>query len=680
MNTPQSLKDDREDKSVSVVVCFHNHVEMTRRCLEHVQRNSPAGTYEIVLVDDCSTDAGAEALASFPEVRFIRTPENLGFTLAANEGARHAQGRYLVFLNNDTEVQEGWLDALLDAASDGPDVGAVGARLLYPDGRLQEAGGLIWSDATGTNMGRWQDPSDPAFAYRREVDYCSGACLLVPRELFESLGRFDPTFAPGFYEDTDLCFQVRQNGKVVLYEPAAVVVHHEGATFGDESAAGISTAFDKTAMWRNRHRFRAKWASELLHHFPPRTAGGLRGGRAPDRPRVLVCDAGICLPDRDSGGLRMAWLMCLLHEMGCEVTLFPLDRVEVEPYADWLRRRGIEVHCLEAGLEQLGQQRPDLFDVVLLSRPSVAAALRDVARRWFPRALVVYDAVDLHFVREERSVELRGATDQETHEVRRRRRSELDEIQAADVVAAITEVERSLVEQLAPGTRTVLLPNVHETRHGPIPDTANRSGLLFIGNFFHPPNADAVFWFVSDVLPLLGAEVTPTLTILGAQRKGVLEDLAHTHVNWLGYVPDVTPYFDRARVFVAPLRYGAGMKGKVGMAMALGLPVVTTSVGAEGMGLVDGTHALIANSEEDFAGAVARLQKDDELWRHLSTEARALAAQHWSPDRMRARLRDLMALAVPADRLRPRTWGIANPAEPIVPRSRSESGAIPARD
>jgi GT2 family glycosyltransferase len=674
MSEPESRTADREVLSVSIVVCFHNHVEMTRRCLDHVQQNSPTGLYEIILVDDCSTDAAAQTLASIPGVRYIRTPENLGFTLAANEGARHAQGRYVLFLNNDTEVQGGWLDALLDAASDGPDVGAVGARLVYPDGRLQEAGGLIWSDATGVNVGRGQDPSDSAFTYRREVDYCSGACLLVRRDLFEGFGRFDPSFAPGFYEDTDLCFQVRQNGKVVLYEPDAVVVHHEGATFGDESAPGISTAFDKTAMWRNRHRFRAKWASELLHHRPPGTAGGLRGGRMPDRPRVLVCDAELCAPDRDSGGLRMAWLVRILHELGCEVTLFPLDRTEREPYAGWLRQGGIEVHCGTAGLEQLGQQRPDLFDVVLLSRPSVAATLRDVARRWFPRALVIYDAVDLHFVREERSMELHGATDQATHELRRRRRRELDEIHAADVVATITEVEENLVEQLVPGTRTVLLPNVHETRRGPIPDDVDRSGLLFIGNFKHPPNADAISWFVTDILPLLSTDVTPTLTILGAQQQGVLEDLAHAHLHWPGYVPDVTPYFDGARVFVAPLRFGAGMKGKIGMAMALGLPVVTTPVGAEGMGLVDGTHALIADSEEDFAAAVAHLQKDDELWRHLAAEARALAAQHWSPEKMRDRLHDVLALAVPADRLRPRTWGLASPAEPIVRRSRSGSG------
>ena len=271
-------------------------------------------------------------------------------------------------------------------------------------------------------------------------------------------------------------------------------------------------------------------------------------------------------------------------------------------------------------------------------------------------------------------MELHGATDQATHELRRRRRRELDEIHAADVVATITEVEENLVEQLVPGTRTVLLPNVHETRRGPIPDDVDRSGLLFIGNFKHPPNADAISWFVTDILPLLSTDVTPTLTILGAQQQGVLEDLAHAHLHWPGYVPDVTPYFDGARVFVAPLRFGAGMKGKIGMAMALGLPVVTTPVGAEGMGLVDGTHALIADSEEDFAAAVAHLQKDDELWRHLAAEARALAAQHWSPEKMRDRLHDVLALAVPADRLRPRTWGLASPAEPIVRRSRSGSG------
>jgi glycosyltransferase involved in cell wall biosynthesis len=287
---------------------------------------------------------------------------------------------------------------------------------------------------------------------------------------------------------------------------------------------------------------------------------------------------------------------------------------------------------------------------------------------------VVYDAVDLHFLREERSQDLLGATDRETHHLRHRLRLELDEIRAADVVSAITDVEQQVVERLVPGLRTVLLPNVHQTRDAPIPPAEGRSGLLFIGNFKHPPNADAVSWFVSSILPLLNTDDDPTLTILGAQQPGAVAGLPRAHVRWPGHVRDVTPYFDTARVFVAPLRFGAGMKGKIGMAMALGLPVVTTTIGAEGMGLVDGTHALVADREHEFASAVAHLQNDNDAWRKLSDAARALAAQRWSPEVMRNRIDDLVALAVPRDRLRPRTWGLASPAEPFTVTAPSAPG------
>ena len=510
--------------------------------------------------------------------------------------------------------------------------------------------------------------AQPEFRYRREVDYCSGACLMVGRQLFESVGGFDECFAPGFYEDTDLCFTLRQTGRVVIYEPEARVVHLEGITFGTADAPGLSVRHSKSGQHLNRLVFQAKWADELLHHYPPHTADGMRSGRVPDRPRVLVSDIDLHPPDQSSGGLRMAWILRLLHEMGCEITYFPFDRIERQPYAGWLRRAGIEVYATGEALADMAARRGSLYDLVILSRPNVSSLLRGAVRRYFPQAVLVYDAVDLHFLRNQRHLELEhpgeGFEDAD-NETRRAKRYEIDEMRAADLVSTITRAEGDVVRSLVPGREVVVLPNVHAVRSTPIPAAGARTDLLFIGSYWHLPNVDAVQWFSSLILPLVRQDEPARFIALGSYPPTKLQALASDAIEIPGYLNDVSGYFDRARVFVAPLRYGAGMKGKIGMAMAMGLPVVTTSIGAEGMGLVDGVHALVADDERGFADAVVRLYRDDSLWEALSTEGRRLAGQEWSPEAMKMRLADLMSRARSAGSMVPRTWGRLDPEGPI---------------
>ena len=303
---------------------------------------------------------------------------------------------------------------------------------------------------------------------------------------------------------------------------------------------------------------------------------------------------------------------------------------------------GVEVYCTDGDLSSMAAARAGLYDLVVLSRPTVSAALRDAVRLNFPRALLVYDTVDLHFLREERMLSLDPAHaggDAAWHEHLRRKRGELDEIRAADVVSVVTDAELDVVRSLVPEVDAVVLPNVHAVRSTAVPGPAGRADLLFIGGYPHPPNVDAMLWFVEDILPLVLEREPVRLDALGAFPPPELTALASEALSVPGHLEDVLGFFDRARVFVAPLRYGAGMKGKIGMAMARGLPVVTTSVGAEGMQLVDGVHTLVADDPASFAEAVLRLYRDDVLWERLSVEARDHVAREWSPAAMSMRLR-----------------------------------------
>jgi GT2 family glycosyltransferase len=216
------------DPVVSIVVPTYGQVALTLRCLASISDHIPALPIEVIVLDDAWGGVDANRLEQVRGIRLIRNELNCGFLHSCNKAAAVANGRYLLFLNNDTEVLAGWLEPMVSLFGERPDTGAVGAKLLYPDGRLQEAGGIIWQDASGWNFGRMEDPSKPVYNYVREVDYCSGAALMVERSVFARLGGFDEIYAPAYFEDADLCLRLRRIGLKTLYQPAARVVHHEG--------------------------------------------------------------------------------------------------------------------------------------------------------------------------------------------------------------------------------------------------------------------------------------------------------------------------------------------------------------------------------------------------------------------------------------------------------------------
>jgi len=361
--------------------------------------------------------------------------------------------------------------------------------------------------------------------------------------------------------------------------------------------------------------------------------------RGASRPRVLVVDLAVPAHDRSAGGLRMTWILRLLRSLHCHVTLFPVQqRIRREPYATELERLGVEVHVSTRPYAEFAAARAGLYDLVLMSTPDAAGPAIDTSRRAFPEASIVYDSVDLHFLRVARRAGFVGGAAHSDYWYGK----EVDCIQRCDVIATVTEHEANVVRSLVPGARTFLLPTVHEPDHGQrLPYEATRD-LLFIGGFLHDPNIDAVSYFVRDVLPLLASEIDARLWVIGPDPPEEIRALESPSVVVTGHVPQVEDHFRRARVFVSPLRYGAGMKGKNGHAMAFGLPLVTTTIGAEGMELVDGEHALIRDKAEAFADGVVALYRDPILWQRLSTRSRELVDERWSPETMRGRLDELL--------------------------------------
>ena len=247
-----------ESPKVSVIIPVYNELAHTLHCLQSVRQYQPEVSYEIIVADDCSTDRTEEVLKQVKGLRYIRNPENLRFLRSCNRVVDFARGEFVFLLNNDTMVTEGWLDELLVVFDRYPDAGLVGSKLLFPDGLLQEAGGIIWSDASGWNYGRNDEPQRAKYCYLKEVDYVSGAAILFPKALFLELGKFDERFAPAYYEEADLAFQIRAAGKKVYFQPESKIVHYEGISNGTNVNAGI-----KKYQLDNKDKFYHKWKETL---------------------------------------------------------------------------------------------------------------------------------------------------------------------------------------------------------------------------------------------------------------------------------------------------------------------------------------------------------------------------------------------------------------------------------
>ena len=621
----------------SIVIPVFGAFAHTLACLRAIAAHPPAGAFEVIVVDDASPDDSLANLRAIDGIRVHARAANGGFIAACNDGASLARGDVLIFLNNDTVPQPGWLDALLDTFDTHPDAGLVGAKLLYPDGRLQEAGGVVFADGSGWNYGRFDDPDDCRYAYLRDADYVSGAAIAIPRVLFEKSGGFDTRYAPAYYEDTDLAFGVRATGPRVLLQPASVVVHDEGATSGTDINTG-----PKAAQVRNQAVFAAKWRDALTTQLP---AGSVPTPALLHRRQrqVLIIDALTPQPDRDSGSLRLVNLMRLLIEEGAHVVFVPANRSADGAYTAALQRMGVECwHApyaarFPAWLREHGPR----FDVTLVSRHYVASEMLPLLRRYAPQARVLFDTVDLHYLRERRAAELAGDA-AALRAAMRTRELELALIREADTTLVVSDAERALLAIDAPGARVRVLSNLHRTAP-PGPAWSQRDGLLFVGGFRHPPNVDAVLWFAREVFPRIRA-ARPSLEFhcVGGDVPGEIARLGDIPgVRIHGHVPDLQPLLDGVRVSIAPLRYGAGVKGKVNQAMAHGLPVVATTAAVEGMYLRDGEDVLVADDAAAFADAVLRLHDDEALWSRLSANGRDNVARHFSLDAARAVVRDL---------------------------------------
>ena len=624
---------------VCVIIPTYGKVHYTMRCLASIAQHPPKVPFEVLVAEDASGDPRIDDLRKVPNLRLIQHPRNLGFLLSCNEAARHTTAEFLMFLNNDTEVRAGWLDGLVDLLARRADAGATGSKLIYPDGRLQEAGGIIWRDGSGWNFGRGDDPDNPVYNYVREVDYSSGAALLVRTALFTQLEGFDPVYAPAYCEDSDLAFRLRAAGHKVLYQPRSLVVHHEGVSHGTDLSTGL-----KAHQVTNQARLRARWQGELeADHFPAGTHVMRARDRAFGAGVVLVVDHYVPQRDRDAGSRTIWAFIDALRQAGRSVKFWADNGAYSQGYTELLQDAGVEVlygpHS--GGFEQWISRNGNDLTGVLLSRPEVAEKYITLLRRHTAARLVFYGH-DLHAARMRQQAAHSGDTDLALA-ADRMEQLERQVWRNVDVVLYPSTEEASAVALLEPDVvaRPVTpYAFTHFAQPRPAPEGAK---ILFVAGFGHPPNEDAACWFASDILPRIRhGDIRAELDIVGSNPTARVRSLAGAHIHVRADVSDevLQHCYNEARVAVVPLRYGAGVKMKVVEALVHGLPLVTTPIGAQGCPDL-ATVIPVVEAEDAFAAAVHRLLVDDELWCRTAQRQVSYAMEHYTA----AGLRDSLLCA-----------------------------------
>ena len=542
-----------------------------------------------------------------------------------------ARGEYIVFLNNDTQVQPNWLRPMVDLMKENQNIGMTGAKLVYPNGCLQEAGGILWKDGSAWNYGHMKNPTDPEYCYVKEADYISGAAIMIRASLWNELGGFDESFAPAYYEDTDLAFEVRKKGYKVFLQPASVVVHFEGISNGTDTSAGL-----KNYQVVNQKKFYEKWKDVLeTENFENGTNVYLAKDRGQTRKQILVVDHYVPNFDKDAGGRCTYMYMKAFLKLGMKVTFIGDNFAKPEPYTTILNQLGIEVlygnyYCMH--WKEWLKENLKYFDFVYLQRPHISIKYMDLVKE-YGRGKIFYFAHDLHHVRMYRDYLVSGNEDA-LKESEYWKKIEIELFEKTDVGHVVGSYEQEIMQKAFPDKPIRNIPlYIYDDEPEQIEkDFSKRKDILFVGGFKHAPNIDAVLWFAKEIFPQL-LKKYPELVwhIVGSSAPEEVKALASDHIVLEGFVTDeeLGELYRKCRLVVVPLRYGAGVKGKIVESAYYQIPVVTTAIGGEGLDAGVGSFVMEDDADK-MAQLIERLYTDYDELRKMSDAGETMIQKYFT--------------------------------------------------
>lgn len=613
---PQALPNPgpAQDVDVSIIIPVHDQWASTCVCLNSVLRavRGTGVSCEIILADDASVDETRHAAELFPGLRVVRQDENVGFLRNCNAAAITARGRYLLFLNNDTVVLPGWLAELARVMDEDPDVAIAGSKLLYPDQTIQEAGGILFSDASAINLGRGKPRDHLHHCFDREVDYAIGASIMVRRSFWDDVGGFDQQYVPAYCADSDLAMAARDRGMRVMYVAGAEVVHFEHGSYGQEVATS-----PKMLMATNRQKLLEKWRLSFANDHLPRSAA----------PEIATAHAERTLPTavrarRQSGHLNILYF-----------SPFPShpdnhgNQATIQSFGYRYKQMGHKVHFALLQSDMFDEASAaamraawDSFSVLPNARPLWSDGKAIPFDGWYESGLgenirvlcakYDIDVVFCSYVFQSKLLEFVPAhvlKVVDTHdkmgdryEMLRRNGQPLEffscspeeegaYLSRADVVVARRAEEAEYFNSVSGRDTAIVIPHVEEPRFQERRFMEMRNvGMVASANRI---NLAITLEFLKTIQRHAAGGAVPFMVDIAGQVKNMIpdlrrEDAAFFSLPWVrlhGFVPDIGSFYDAVDAVVSPVTMGTGINVKTVQAMAFGMPLVTTAWGSKGI-------------------------------------------------------------------------------------------------
>lgn len=603
-----------ENPQVSIIIPFHNQLDYTLNCLKSIHDNLPQISFEIILMDDKSSEP--ISFEGIGNIRVIRNEENLGFLRSCNRGIQEAKGEFIYLLNNDTAVKKGFLDELFYVFGNFENVGVAGSMLLNADGTLQEAGSMLMVEGRIEQIASKKKMYYPDINYIYKVDYCSG-CSMMFRKFSDDgkINLFDDAFAPAYFEDTDLCLSIKFNqGKDIYYTPFSQVYHFQGVSYNAKKNGKVS-AKDKIYE-KNKAYFQKKWKNQLAEIKA--TVVEERLLELNQNKNIFFYNNRVPEYDQNSGELRLTEIIKAYKKMGYNAVFVTRKNKIENPYNEYFQRLGVCVYYEHLALADLRifYKRFKAREVIAwLYAANILKKYYHSVKKNFRKSFVVYDMVDIHHLRYQRALET--APDNKEYQKNYAAFIKMEKFasEKADIIIPISEEENQYMAHFAEGKKRIVISNIHypKVNLDEIPTFEERKDLLFVGSTHHP-NIDAVYFLVNEIMPIVWQKHPEIkLNVVGGVNESI-HDIKNEKVIFHGFQPDINPFFLNNRIMVAPLRFGAGVKGKIGQAFEFFLPVVASGVGAEGMLNEKKDNILLAETAEEFAEKIIEIYTDKNLW------------------------------------------------------------------
>ncbi|MBP7509223.1 MAG: glycosyltransferase [Prolixibacteraceae bacterium] len=604
---------------LSIILVLYNKAELTLACLESLVK-SEYQKFEIIIVDNNSSDKTKELLETISGAKIILNDSNLHFLRANNQAIELVKGKYLLFLNNDTELPEKTITRVINTIKSIPECGAVGAKIILPEGVLQEAGSIIWNDGSCLGYGRLDNPELPQYNFARSTDYCSGAFLLTKTELFKKHGGFDTIFEPAYYEETDYCLWLQNEGYKVIYDPKVEIKHFEFGSGVSEKAIELHKI--------NQEKFFNKHSEILKKHFNPDLKNILKARfseKNSNKKNILYIDDRVPHIEFGSGFPRSNYILNSIVESGNNVTVYPINFPNEDNWDNTYRDINpfIEI-AIGFGInrfEEFINERKNYYDIIWISRPHNFTSVEKYLSRLKKGIRIIYDAEAIFSQREINKKTIKGAIISE-YEKEALIKKEVELAHKADLVISVSKRDAEIFENKGVKNVEILGHCLKiETKSTPFNE---RKGLLFVGNLDYndSPNVDSIMWFINDIWPQVKIAIPDiSMDIIGSAESSLIKKIKTNGILIHGKIENINPYYQKNRLFIAPTRFAAGIPYKIHESAANGLPSVVTKILSDQLDWTNNQEIWSVNiNADEFAKKIISAYNNQDEWEQVQSK------------------------------------------------------------